>query len=435
MAKTSQRKRADLLLVDRGLAESREQAQTLIAEGLVFSRAGRVLKASSILPGTDPLEVRGNLPYVSRGGLKLAYALDTFKLTVDGFTVLDVGASTGGFTDCLLQRGAERVYAIDVGHGQLAYKLRQDSRVAVIEKLNARNPFELPEAVDLITIDVSFISLTMVIPSALQHLKEGSYVAALVKPQFEARREEVGKGGVIKDPKIHAAVLSRTINWAINAGLRVRNLCPSPILGDAGNREFFLLLQKPAKNSTSLPPYEGGPRGVAPPHLQPNIKHTGDEPMEVTEIAELLIAQGKTVSVAEADTMGLIGYMLGTVPGSSAYCPGGVIAYTGGLKQSVLGVTDETYNNFGSVSREVAIAMAKGVRELCNTDYALSTTGVTGPAQGRSSFPIGTFWIGLAVKDGEDVAIEVHLSGDRDATKRGAAQAALDLLGKHLKGG
>jgi len=248
MVKTSQRKRADLLLVDRGLAESREQAQTLIAEGLVFSRAGRVLKASSILPGTDPLEVRGNLPYVSRGGLKLAYALDTFKLTVNGFTVLDVGASTGGFTDCLLQRGAARVYAIDVGHGQLAYKLRQDSRVAVIEKLNARNPFELPETVELITIDVSFISLTMVIPSALQRLKEGFYAAALVKPQFEARREEVGKGGVIKDPKIHATVLSRTINWAINAGLRVRDLCPSPILGDAGNREFFLLLQKPAKN-------------------------------------------------------------------------------------------------------------------------------------------------------------------------------------------
>ena len=246
MAKTSPRNRADLLLVDRGLAESREQAQTLIAEGLVFSRAGRVLKASSILPGTDPLEVRGNIPYVSRGGLKLAHALDTFDLTVGGFTVLDVGASTGGFTDCLLQRGAKRVYAIDVGHGQMAYKLRQDLRVVVIEKLNARNPFELPELVDLITIDVSFISLTMVIPSALQHLKEGSYVAALVKPQFEARREEVGKGGVIKDPKIHAAVLSRTINWAINAGLRVRNLCPSPILGDAGNREFFLLLQKPS---------------------------------------------------------------------------------------------------------------------------------------------------------------------------------------------
>ena len=135
MAKTSQRKRADLLLVDRGLAESREQAQTLIAEGLVFSRAGRVLKASSILPGTDPLEVRGTIPYVSRGGLKLAHALDTFHLTVDGFTVLDVGASTGGFTDCLLQRGAERVYALDVGHGQMAYKLRQDPRVTVMENL------------------------------------------------------------------------------------------------------------------------------------------------------------------------------------------------------------------------------------------------------------------------------------------------------------
>ena len=235
--KPSKRKRADLLLVDHGLAESRQQAQTLIAEGLVFSRAGRVLKASSILLGTDPLEVRGALPYVSRGGLKLVHALDSFNLDV------------GGFTDCLLQRGAARVYALDVGHGQLAYKLRQDSRVAVIEKCNARNPFKLPEPVDLITIDVSFISLALVIPSAIQHLKDGSYVAALVKPQFEARREEVGRGGVIKDPKIHAAVLGRTINWAINAGLRVRNLCPSPILGDAGNREFFLLLQKPATQS------------------------------------------------------------------------------------------------------------------------------------------------------------------------------------------
>ena len=134
--------------------------------------------------GTDPLEVRGALPYVSRGGLKLVHALDSFNLDVEGFTVLDVGASTGGFTDCLLQRGAARVYALDVGHGQLAYKLRQDSRVAVIEKCNARNPFKLPEPVDLITIDVSFISLALVIPSAIQHLKDGSYVAALVKPQF-----------------------------------------------------------------------------------------------------------------------------------------------------------------------------------------------------------------------------------------------------------
>jgi 23S rRNA (cytidine1920-2'-O)/16S rRNA (cytidine1409-2'-O)-methyltransferase len=246
VAKERQRKRADLLLVERGLADSREQAQRFIAEGLVFSRAGRILKPSSILSNAAPLEVRGRLPYVGRGGLKLAHALDSFALPVEGLAALDVGASTGGFTDCLLQRGADRVYAVDVGHGQLSYRLRRDLRVVVMERCNARYTFELPEPVDLVTIDVSFISLTLVIPSALRHLKGESYVVALVKPQFEARRDEVGRGGVIKDPRIHAGVLSRIINWAINEGLRVRNLCASPILGDAGNREFFLLLQKPA---------------------------------------------------------------------------------------------------------------------------------------------------------------------------------------------
>ena len=244
MAKVTQRKRADLLLVERGLAQSREQAQTLIAEGLVFGRRGRVLKASSILPLADSLEVRGGLPYVSRGGLKMAHALDAFNLPVAGLTTLDVGASTGGFTDCMLQRGAGRVYALDVGHGQLSYRLRQDPRVVVMEKCNARRPFKLPEPVDIVTIDVSFISLTLVIPSAIEHLKGGSYAVALVKPQFEARREEVGRGGVIKDPAIHARVLGRCIVWAVGQGLRLRNLCASPILGDAGNREFFLLLQK-----------------------------------------------------------------------------------------------------------------------------------------------------------------------------------------------
>ena len=245
MPKSAPKKRADLLLVEKGLAESREQAQTLIAEGLVFNRQGRVLKPSSTLLQNEPLDVRGGLPYVSRGGVKLAHALDVFKLSADGLTVLDVGASTGGFTDCLLQRGAHRVYALDVGRGQLDYRLRRDPRVTVIEKCNARYPFELPEAVDLVTIDVSFISLTLVIPSVLQHLREGCYVAALVKPQFEARHEEVGRGGVIKDPAVHAKVLGRCIAWAVDQGLRVRDLCASPILGDAGNREFFLLLRKP----------------------------------------------------------------------------------------------------------------------------------------------------------------------------------------------
>ena len=157
--------------------------------------------------------------------------------------------------------------------------------------------------------------------------------------------------------------------------------------------------------------------------------------MEVSELAELLTAQGKTVSVAEACTCGLVGYLLGTVPGSSRYFPGGVVAYTGGLKQKILGVSDELYDTKGSVSREMAIAMARGVLELTGTDYAVSTTGVTGPTQGHSSLPIGTFWVGLSVKDGEDSAIEIHVEGDRDATKHGAAQAAIELPGRHLKGG
>ena len=157
--------------------------------------------------------------------------------------------------------------------------------------------------------------------------------------------------------------------------------------------------------------------------------------MEVAEIAEILTARGKTVSVAEADTAGLIGYMLGSVPGSSKYFPGGVIAYTGGLKEKILGVPDNVAPTHGTVSSEMAKGMARGVRELTGTDYAVSTTGVTGPAAGRAGLPIGTFWIGLSVKDGQDSAIEVHLDGDRDACKRGAAQAALDLLGKELSGG
>lgn len=243
--KAASKKRADLLLVAKGLAETRERASLLIMEGLVFTPSGRVDKPGSRLPETTPLEVLGGLAYVGRGGLKLAHALDCFKLSVQDLVVLDVGASTGGFTDCLLQQGACRVYALDVGYGQLAYRLRQDPRVVVMEKCNARYPFELKETVDLVTIDVSFISLTKVIPSALEHIESGCYVVALVKPQFEALREEVGRGGVIKDPQVHAKVLGRSIAWASSQGLRLRNLCSSPILGNAGNREFFLLLQKP----------------------------------------------------------------------------------------------------------------------------------------------------------------------------------------------
>ncbi len=240
------KQRADRLLTDRGLAESREQARLLIMEGLVFAPAGRVLKASALLPDAAPLEVRGRLPYVSRGGVKLAYALDVFGLTVAGLTALDLGASTGGFTDCLLQRGAARVYAVDVGRGQLHQRLRQDQRVVSLERCNGHYPFSLPEPVALAVVDVSFISLTQVLPQVMAHLEPGSFIAALVKPQFEAERGQVGRGGVVRNPQIHAAALGRAIAGAVGCGLRVRNLCPSPLRGDKGNREFFLLLQQPA---------------------------------------------------------------------------------------------------------------------------------------------------------------------------------------------
>ena len=237
--------RADLLLFERGLAESREQAQALIMEGVVYTPTGRVLKAGSTLSADVDLEVKGRLPFVSRGGLKLAHALDEFQLDVSGLIVLDVGASTGGFTDCVLKRDANKVYALDVGHGQLHYGLRKDERVSVMEKTNARYPFELPELVDLIVMDVSFISIGMVIPEVIRHLKQGHYIVSLVKPQFESQRDQVGRGGVIKDPKVHASVLGKIVNWAVGQDIRVRNICRSPIQGDSGNREFFILLEKP----------------------------------------------------------------------------------------------------------------------------------------------------------------------------------------------
>ena len=241
------KKRAADLLVERGLAESREKAQALIMEGVVYSPTGRILKSGTPLENNIELEVRGKLPFVSRGGVKLAHALDAFDESVTGYTVLDVGASTGGFTDCLLQRGADRIYAVDVGHGQLHYRLRQDERVLNIEKCNARYVFEIPTMVDLVTIDVAFISLTLILPAVLLHLKAGNDAIVLVKPQFEASREDVGRGGVIKSPEVHSRVLRKIIDWADRNGIDVVDQCDSPILGDAGNKEFFLLLRKPTE--------------------------------------------------------------------------------------------------------------------------------------------------------------------------------------------
>jgi 23S rRNA (cytidine1920-2'-O)/16S rRNA (cytidine1409-2'-O)-methyltransferase len=237
------KKRIDVLLVERGLVESRERAQALLMAGQVYLDGRPITKAGTQVAMDAAPEVREGLPCVGRGGIKLAHALDIWKPDVSGLVALDIGASTGGFTDCLLQRGARKVYALDVGHGQLDYRLRQDPRVVVMERVNARHSFSLPEAVDLATADVSFISLRLVLPSVAEHLKPGGYAVVLVKPQFEARREQVGRRGVVKDPHVHAEVLGKMVVWSVENGFRLRGLVPSPVLGDEGNREFFLLLQ------------------------------------------------------------------------------------------------------------------------------------------------------------------------------------------------
>ena len=244
------KQRIDTLLVKRGLAETRTRARALLMAGRVTADGRPVDKAGAMVEKGATVEIKAGPQYVGRGGIKLAHALQEFAVSASGATALDVGASTGGFTDCLLQHGARRVYALDVGYGQLDQRLRQDHRVVVMERMNARYPFQLTEPVELATVDVSFISLRLVLPTVAERVRPGGRIIALVKPQFEAERSQVGKKGVIRDPKVHAAVLSRIINWAISSGLRLRGLTPSPILGDEGNREFFLLLETASTEGT-----------------------------------------------------------------------------------------------------------------------------------------------------------------------------------------
>jgi 23S rRNA (cytidine1920-2'-O)/16S rRNA (cytidine1409-2'-O)-methyltransferase len=237
------KQRLDTLLVAKGHAENKSKAQAYIMAGDVFVNGRVITKAGSLVNEDVTIEMAAKSPYVSRGGIKLAFALDYFKFDVTSLTAMDIGASTGGFTDCLLQRGAGRVYAIDVGYGQLDYRLRNDSRVVVMEKTNVHYAFSLPEAADMATIDVSFISVTKVIPNIVEHLKKPGHLIVLIKPQFEAERNEVGKGGIIKDSATHARVLGRFIIWATEYGLRLHNMVASPILGAEGNKEFFVLLE------------------------------------------------------------------------------------------------------------------------------------------------------------------------------------------------
>jgi 23S rRNA (cytidine1920-2'-O)/16S rRNA (cytidine1409-2'-O)-methyltransferase len=235
--------RADQLLVAQGLAESRTRAQALILAGNVFVGDRRVAKAGDMLAKDSSMTVKGrDHPWVSRGGIKLDHGLTHFGFDVSGATALDVGSSTGGFTDVLLTRGARRVYAIDVGTNQLAWKLRSDERVIVHEQTNARELTALvvPEPIDIVVCDASFIALHKVLDAALELARPGAMLVALVKPQFEAGREEVGKGGVVRDPAVHRRVCDDAAAWVESKGWRVRGVEPSPITGPEGNIEFLL---------------------------------------------------------------------------------------------------------------------------------------------------------------------------------------------------
>lgn len=246
MSRRSKRRRLDQYLVEHGLAESRAKAAGLILAGLVKVNGQPAGKAGSAVPEGALVEVAGpEHPYVSRGGLKLEGALKHFSLEPEGWHCLDVGASTGGFTDCLLQHGAARVTALDVGYGQLAWKLRQDKRVECIERVNVRHLHEdvAPGPFDLIVVDVSFISLTLVTPPLLPRLKSGGKLLVMVKPQFEAGKSQVGSGGVVRDEAVQQACVDRVATHLTGLGLRIIGRCLSPITGPKGNQEHFLLAQ------------------------------------------------------------------------------------------------------------------------------------------------------------------------------------------------
>ena len=244
-ATSRKRVRLDGLLVERGIASGRDAARAMIADGHVTVNGSVVLRPASLAAADADILLAEGPTYVSRGGVKLAGALDEFGLDPGGLVCLDVGASTGGFTDCLLQRGAERVYAVDVGYGQLAWSLRNDSRVVVMERHNARHRLEIEEPISLAVADVSFISLTLVLPTIIETIAPGGLVLALVKPQFEAGREEVGTGGVVRSPSARANAIGSVALWAIENGLRVLGVRESSITGPKGNHEYFLLLSTP----------------------------------------------------------------------------------------------------------------------------------------------------------------------------------------------
>jgi len=243
----SQKQRLDVLLTQKGLAESRQKAQGIIMSGNVYVGGQMVDKSGTMIPIDAEVTVKGkSCPYVSRGGIKLQGALDGFSIGVEGKTILDIGASTGGFTDCLLQRGAKKIYAVDVGYGQLDWRLRNDERVVVRDRTNARylTGEDFPEKMDLIVIDVSFISLRKILPVTVEMLREKGEVVALVKPQFEVGREDVGKKGVVRDPQKHKSAIESVLDAAEKLGYSCSGISRSAITGPAGNIEFFVRLSQ-----------------------------------------------------------------------------------------------------------------------------------------------------------------------------------------------
>lgn len=245
------KERLDVLLVQRGFAPSREKAKAMIMEGNVFVAGQREDKAGTSFDEKVEIEVRGNtLKYVSRGGLKLEKAIQNFEITLEGKICMDIGASTGGFTDCMLQNGAKKVYAVDVGYGQFAWKLRQDERVVCMEKTNIRyvTPEDIEDKLDFASVDVSFISLTKVLPAAKELLGLKGEMVCLIKPQFEAGKEKVGKKGVVRDAKVHQEVIEHIISFAKEIGFTIKNLEFSPIKGPEGNIEYLLYIQKGMEN-------------------------------------------------------------------------------------------------------------------------------------------------------------------------------------------
>lgn len=243
----SNKTRLDVLLTERGLLDSRQKAQATIMSGIVFVNGQRVDKVGTAVASDALIEIRGTtLPYVSRGGLKLEKAMQTFPLTLTGKICADIGASTGGFTDCMLQNGAKKVYAVDVGYGQLDWKLRNDARVVCMERTNARylTHEEIPEELDFASVDVSFISLKLIFPALYGLLREGGEIACLIKPQFEAGREKVGKKGVVRDPAVHLEVLEHFLIHAKENHFTVLGITYSPIRGPEGNIEYLGFLRK-----------------------------------------------------------------------------------------------------------------------------------------------------------------------------------------------